>query len=106
MKNILVRRGLATPLGVEADERGTPATFWTGVGLTTIGVAGVVTGGIFGAMAGIEASGLKSSTSITQQTFDDTNDRVRGNALIADVAFAAGGAAVVAGVVMIIVGSL
>lgn len=106
VQNILVRRGLATPLSVEAEERGTPAIFWTGAAVTTVGVAGVAVGGVFGAMAAIEASGLKSANSITQQTFDEANDRVRGNALIADVAVAAGGAAVVAGVVMIIVGSL
>ena len=106
VQNILVRRGLATPLSVEAEEHGTPVIFWTGTALTAIGVAGVATGGVFGTMAAIEASGLKSADRITQQTFDDANDRVRGNALIADVAFAAGGAAVVAGVVMIIVGSL
>lgn len=105
VQNILVRRGLATPL-TETEEQGTPAIFWTGTVLTAVGVAGVGVGGYFGVVAGIEASGLKSATRIEPATFAEAEDRVRGNALAADLAFAAGGAAVVAGVVMIIVGSL
>jgi hypothetical protein len=106
VQSILVRRGLATPMAAPAVARGAPVAFWTGVGLTGLGVAGLAAAAGLGTMAAIGASGLNASSSLDQATFESVSATSRQQALGADLALAGGGVAVIAGVVMIIVGSL
>ncbi len=106
VQSILVRRGLATPLAAAEVTRGSAPIFWTGAALTGIGAAGVVVGGVFGFQALSDAQQLTLSSGLKRDEFSTRADSVRVKATGADIAFAAGGAAVVAGVVMMIVGSL
>jgi hypothetical protein len=106
VQNILVRRGLATPMAAPTEARGAPVAFWTGVGLTGLGVAGLGAALGLGTLAAIGASGLNTSSSVDPATFESVSATSRQQALGADLALAGGGVALVAGVVMIIVGSL
>lgn len=106
VQSLLVRRGLATPLAAPAEARGAPVAFWAGVGLTGLGVAGLAVAGGLGLSATVAAAGLNNSTSLTPGHYDEVSASAKQQALGADLALAGGGVALVAGVVMIIVGSL
>jgi len=104
---ILVRRGLASmPVTEEADEEGgSPLVFWGGAGVTGLGVVGVGAAGVLGTLAFVEASALRRSTGLTQANFDVGSQNATQLAFGADVALVAGGALVVGGVAMMILGS-
>jgi hypothetical protein len=69
-------------------------------------VAGLATALGLGMAAAIGASGLTASSSLDPATFESVSATSRQQALGSDLALAGGGVALVAGVVMIIVGSL
>lgn len=105
---ILVRRGLASmPVTAEEDEDGggSPLVFWGGAGVTGLGVVGVGAGGVLGTLAFVEASALRRSTGLTQANFDAGSQNATQMAFGADVALVAGGALVVGGAAMMILGS-
>jgi len=106
---LLVRRGIGTALTVDngaAASKGSPGVFYTGATLTTLGILGVVGGGVLGGLGYLEASALNKASSVDKATFDQGAATARGYALGADVALVAGSTLAVAGVVMMIAGSL
>lgn len=105
---LLVRRGIGTALALDdgAARSGSPGVFYTGATLTTLGVLGVVGGGVLGGLGYLEASALNKAASVDKATFDQGAATARGYALGADVALVAGSTLAIAGVVMMIAGSL
>jgi hypothetical protein len=105
---LLVRRGIGTALSLDDGDAGggSPGVFYTGATLTTLGVLGVVGGGVLGGLGYLEASALNKAASVDKVTFDQGAATARGYALGADVALVAGSTLAIAGVVMMIAGSL
>ena len=104
---ILLRRGVGSPpIAVADDDGGNPALFWTGAGVTGLGVLGLIGGGALGSLAYIEARTLQQSTGVAPAAFDATAGRARDFAFGADVAFIGGAVFTAVGATLIVVGSL
>jgi len=74
--------------------------------LLGVGVAALATGTGFGVVAKQEQDRMESRTFKTQSGYDDAVDAVNTNALVADVSFGVGGAAVAAGLILFLVDAL
>lgn len=105
--SVLVRRGLARPAGDGVEDAGVTGLFWAGVTSSVVGVAAVGGGGLVGLDVFTKTATLRNDAArMTVDEFNAAEVQVRTQAAGADMLFAAGGALVVAGGLMMIVGAM
>ena len=104
---VLVRRGLARPAEVVAEDEGVGGVFWAGLASSVVGALVVSGGGYLGMHAYGQTAELRSDAEkLSRDEFDAKAEDPRAYAAGADMLYAAGGALVVAGGIMMIAGTL
>lgn len=106
IQSLLARRGIGTPLAVDAEERGASGLFIAGAVVTGLGGASLLGAGAMGGLAAFEANTLDKASAVSRTDFDASAGTARNLAIGADAALGVGGLLVVTGVALLIAGSL
>jgi hypothetical protein len=105
--SVLVRRGLAQPPSVTAEDEGVRPIFWAGLGTFALGGVAAGVGGVLGVNAMLKTSDISANaSSLSRDEFDGHAREARTYAYGADLLYVAGGVLAIAGGAMMLAGSL